>query len=121
MRTRRSASAVTKPRNRVFGLAIDEKVRWATAFVDDKTEFEEGTFDDIRIAGAWRPDIDLQEELTLALTELQRERPEILRDCVGVGVSTLGVVDRTEKRLVSVALKNWFARDTGFFADFRAR
>ena len=120
MRTRRGASAVTRGKSRVFGLAISEKVQWATAFVDDKTEFEEGTFDDIRIDGPWRPDIDLQEKLTLALMGLQRERPEIFRDCVGVGVSTFGVVDRKQKRLVSVALKNWFARNQDFLADFRA-
>jgi predicted NBD/HSP70 family sugar kinase len=119
MRTGRGSSAVSKPRSRVFGLAIDDKVQWATAYVDDDNEFEEGTFDNIRIEGSWRPNIDLQEELTLALTELQQERPEIFRDCVGVGVSTLGVVDRAKKRLVSIALKNWFPREDGFLADFR--
>jgi len=118
MRTRRGASSVARGKRRVFGLAIDEKVQWSTAFVDEKTEFEEGTFDQIQIAGPWRPDIDLQKELTLALKGLQRERPEIFRDCGGVGISIVGFVDRVKKRLVSVALKNWFPRHNSFIADF---
>jgi hypothetical protein len=59
MNTGRRVSVVDRPKRRVFALAIDEKVQWATALVDSvipakqpkKEAFESGTFENIPIAG----------------------------------------------------------------------
>jgi hypothetical protein len=126
MNTGRRVSVVDRPKRRVFALAIDEKVQWATALVDSvipakqpkKEAFESGTFENIPIAGpSPKLDAPLQQKLSTALSGLRQARPDIFTDCAGVGVSTIGVVDRAEKRLCEIALKSWLT--DSFLVDFR--
>jgi predicted NBD/HSP70 family sugar kinase len=99
--------------HRIFALSIGERVQWATALTDSKGGVDlktvgHDTLEDIHIAGTVRPEVDLQEELTEALAGLNKKWPKMFEDCQAVGVSTIGVVDPAQKRLLCIAYKNWF-------------
>jgi len=111
-----------RPPERIFGLSLDRTVEWATALTDGTAgvnydTIEKGTFQNVTLAPPRKVDFDLQEELAAALEGLKddpyfREK-RIFEECGAVGVSTIGVVDPTNKRLIRIIMKELFPEAKG--------
>lgn len=112
---------------KVFGLSISESVEWAVASVrdgdiveNDNKLWEQGTL--CELPADRRQKINLHQHLRDGLKALRARKPRVFDGVEGVGVSTIGVVDREKHQLVSVARKGWntssVSRQRGVLVDF---
>ena len=119
---------------RVFGLSIDEEVQWGTALADLNDGMicggiESGVLCDIpegnKLPWSLEDKLFLEERVSDGLLALHHKRPEFFTEAVRIGISSIGVIDRQERLLVSVARKNWVTRktegiDRPFLVDFKS-
>jgi predicted NBD/HSP70 family sugar kinase len=83
--------------------------------------FEWGTLD-IDVAGPCPEACDLEIEIRHRLEELKQKERSLFHNIRGLGVSTIGVVNQSPKRLRSIARKNWIRSNDSdlhsFLIDF---
>src|SRR5271163_1158482 len=109
----------------VFGLAIDEDVRWGLAqaspegYSGAEGEFVIGTF------GALPNDyIDVQKTLRRYLSSLRSQYSQLFARVEAIGVSTIGLAEHSTLRLTSIARKDWISvrknRKETYIVDFKS-
>jgi len=100
---------------RVFGLSINEEIQWGTALADlEAGVMHEGYESDILCpipAGKLplKPEdtLFLEQAIADGLNDLHRKRPDIFEETVRIGISCIGVINRQDRVLVSIARKGW--------------
>lgn len=126
--TRRTAPHLaprTDGLTKVFGLSITEEIEWAVSYaVENRLRedlFDTGIFSDIpngNLPHSRNKFINIESMIRARLIDLRKKRFDLFKDVTGIGVSTIGVVDRSNLRLDSIARKNWSKKDSADIIDF---
>lgn len=115
----------------VFALSIDDELAWALAPVNPDPSatwdeafpvkaFPHGRIDDLpnRDCGSDGALYPLQQRIMEALSAIESNYSAHMRKVRAVGVSSIGLVDKTAGRLVSIARKPWQSQDAEYVLDF---
>lgn len=116
-----------KPRKakKIFGLSVTERIEWA---IDDASDGRPlGNIESDVMSGIpdgnlpFEPDVyvDIEYRIRKALEALKAECPGIFDQIDGIGVSTIGIVDRDTLRLDNIVRKNWGKRNCSYIIDFK--
>jgi hypothetical protein len=107
---------------KVLALSIDEKIEWALGEVSLSGSVvcrEKGILAPLSDAANGDQDIVIEAELGKALRQLKEDAPHLFQDIAAIGVSTIGVVNIQERRLISIARKRWKNKEGASLIDFQ--
>lgn len=106
----------------LFSLSVDDEIRWLITqanpkglHTDDEVLLQHTSVSKLRS----KKNINIEQFLRDELIEISTNHPHYFEQCAGLGVSTAGVVDREQKRLVHGGRLNWQSNNPNCLVDFK--
>jgi fructokinase len=99
--------------SKVFGLSVTEEIEWGVCNASEGIllgPIDSGKFEGIPSGNLPHPEqtyVEIERLIRNRLEGLHQERPHIFADVTRIGVSTIGVVGRTNLSIDSLKRKNW--------------
>ncbi len=111
----------------IFGLSIDEELCWVAARIDPNSQdcsYKSEPSMVVRLADLRDSNapVALNQVLSKGLNQIKKEAGHVFDGAVSIGVSSIGLVDTSRNRLVSIARKNWIKdkEKDQFIIDFNS-
>lgn len=111
-------------RAKIFGLSIAEEIEWGVSEIFDRAivgKIVTGMFPDIpdgNLPHLNNDPINIEAMIRDRLVDLHKKSPELFQGVSGIGVSTIGVVNRGSLVLDSLVRKKWKKRNSQHVIDF---